>query len=90
MSKKMQLPDELLDVISGGLLTYQGKVITGVRMYTDLIEVQVEGSSDSVSLKWNEAADARTKTLGSYSDFMNEINGKGQDGNVHRLEDYVK
>lgn len=91
MSKKMALPDELLDAISGGVLTYQGKQISEMQSGTDGTIITMRDGSKA-TLMWNdETADRLTRSLSSFLETANEIDGKlhGEKG-TFALEDYVK
>lgn len=65
MSKKMQLPDEMLDLIAGGKIVIEGQVVTDLKC--DLEGATATTAQGTYSFKWNKDADFseefRTKWL---------------------------
>lgn len=53
MSKKMQLPDDLLDAVSGGVFTYRGEEVTRVSKI-NLIGIEVETAQGRMLFPWSE------------------------------------
>lgn len=91
MSKKAALPDELLDAVSGGILTYQGKEIAEMESGTDGTIITMRDGS-SATLMWNdETASRLSRSLSSFFETANEIDGKlSSEDKTFALEDYVK
>lgn len=91
MSTKIQLPDAMLDAISGGTVTYNGNPVSKVSMDNDGLTAIFRDGSD-IKLKWNREIQSKAISApGGLRDAMDEIMDKQMDFfNAFALEDYVE
>lgn len=85
MSKKMQLPDELLDAVSGGVLTYGGEPVTGIDICTDGFEITTAKGTEGVlfSPSMQKAFDSGDPAFDQMIDGLQKLQG---DSGKHSLE----
>jgi len=54
---KTALPDEILDAVAGGRVTYQGELVTNINVTTDSMTITVGGKTYTSALSDKEKAD---------------------------------
>lgn len=86
MSKKMALPDELLDMISGGTLSYRGNPATYSSISTK--GLVFESGGDAYTIEWT---DEMSSLLEKNPDFMRKMDTVFKqaqaDNKTHSIED---
>lgn len=55
MTEKTELPDEVLDIISGGVFTYQGQKMTKIGRINDF-GMEVKTADGTLFFPWNDKA----------------------------------
>lgn len=65
MSQKMQLPDEILDAVAGGVFTIEGERVTDLSITDEGISISCAGKT--VTQKW--PADAKAEILANPKEF---------------------
>jgi len=87
----MQLPDELLESVSGGTFTYNGKIVQEMESSPEGTSITMRDGS-TASLEWNDQTKSRlTGGLSSILKTVNEIDDKHfSETATYDLKDYVK
>lgn len=78
MSKKMQLPDEMLDLVAGGKIAIEGEIVQDLK--SDLEGVTATTPKGTYSFKWNK------DPFGDGSPFSEEMREKWLPG-MHEEEE---
>ncbi len=91
MSKKMQLPDELLDMVSGGTLTYGGQPVTDFTICTDGFEITTaEGTEGTEGIKFNDSFQkAYDSGDGQFDQMISGLEKLHNDSGNYSLEDLL-
>lgn len=88
MSKKMQLPDELLDMVSGGTLTFGGQPVTDFTICTDGFEITTAKGTEGI--KFNESFQkAYDSDDGQFDKLISGLETLHNDSGNYSLEDLL-
>jgi len=86
MNKKIQLPDELLDIVSGGAISWQGKPASYVSISAE--QLVLEGADGPLVVTWDPGTTALFKDNPGVLSKIDTIFKDAQaDGKTHRLEE---
>lgn len=88
MSKKMALPDALLDAISGGVLTYGGEDVLDIAICTDGFEITTSKGTEGVAFSpdMQRKHDAGDPAFDQMIDGLEKVHGLKS---KHSLEDLL-
>jgi len=89
MSDKIALPDELLDAIAGGKLTYQGISIEGMSATGKGCTARLSDGSE-VKLEWTDKTRYEDLYAHGFSTFLNKMVSLMVDRQEYKMEDFVK
>lgn len=85
MSKKMKLPEELLDMVSGGTLSYRGNPAT----YSGVSSkgLVFESGGDTYTIEWTAEMSSALEANPGLMDLMDsEFKQAQADGKMHSIE----
>ena len=85
MSKKMALPDELLDMVSGGTLSYRGNPATYSSVSTE--GLVFESGGDTYTVEWTAEMTGKLKSNpGLVKQLDSAFKSAQADGKTHSIE----
>jgi len=89
MTKKLQLPDELLDMVSGGALSWRGQPATYVG--TTSSAMTFESGGDTYQIEWtSEAKAVFDGNPGVLKQFDSAFKAAQADKGTHSIESAIK